>query len=277
MGRKLLLGFMTLCLATMAPLMAADQSVTTDTSIKALVGYIEEARKLGLKDGDLRQNAVAAGWKPDQVDEAMKQIAAAPPAAAAPSADGATEPAAGTSSDSTTVPTVQDPKPDRGVGEEYQIGSGDILQIQVWKEPEASVQSVIVRADGKIAVPFIKEVTVVGMTPVQAEKIITTRLKPFYRDPEVSVIVREVHSKKVYLVGAVRHAGTFDLKYPMTVLQCLTEAGGPTDFAKKKKIYVLRTEGGKEFRFPFNYEAVLRGEMMEQNIWIMPNDMIVVP
>jgi polysaccharide export outer membrane protein len=267
MLRKRLLGPLLLGVAavTFIAEAGAQQTSQSGAAVKDLVNYVQEARKLGLKDNDLRQNAIAAGWKPEQIDQAMK------PAHAEPAPPG------GPSPTPAAAPDVTEPRPNRGVADEYQIGSGDILQIQVWKEPEASVQSVVVRADGKIAVPFVKELTVSGLTPGQAEQLITTRLKPFYQDPEVSVIVREVHSKKIYLVGALKRPGILDMKYPMTVLQAVTEAGGLTDFAKRKKIYVLRTENGKEFRFPFNYDSVLRGEMMEQNIWIMPNDMIVVP
>jgi polysaccharide export outer membrane protein len=77
-------------------------------------------------------------------------------------------------------------------------------------------------------------------------------------------------------VVGVKHEGADDLKYPMTVLQALTEAGGLTDYAKRKKIYILRTENGRQFRLPFNYDVVIRGEQLEQNIWVMPNDTIVV-
>jgi polysaccharide biosynthesis/export protein len=89
--------------------------------------------------------------------------------------------------------------------------------------------------------------------------------------------VREVHSKHIYLIGAVKKEGSMDLKYPMTILQALSEAGGLTDYAKRKRIYLLRTEGGKQFRFMFNYDVALRGEQMEQNIYVEPNDTIVVP
>jgi len=160
---------------------------------------------------------------------------------------------------------------------QYRIGSGDILQIIVWKEQEATVPAVVVRADGKVGLPFVKEIDVSGLTPAQAEGAITERLKPFINDPDVTVIVREVHSKRVYMVGAVKHEGIIDLKYPMTILQTISEAGGLTDYAKRKKIYILRNQNGGKAKLYFNYDEVIRGENMAQNIEVMPDDTIVVP
>jgi polysaccharide biosynthesis/export protein len=160
---------------------------------------------------------------------------------------------------------------------QYRIGAGDLLQVIVRKEQEATVPGVVVRADGKIGLPFVKEVDVSGLTPAQAEGTITDRLKPFINDPDVTVIVREVHSKRIYLVGAVKREGIIDLKYPMTVLQALSEAGGLTDYAKRKKIYILRNQNGTRVKLPFNYDTAIRGEEMAQNIEVMPDDTIVVP
>ena len=168
-------------------------------------------------------------------------------------------------------------RPDRGVPDQYIIGAGDVLQIVVWKENDATVPSVVVRADGKVGLPFVKEIQLAGLTPSQAEAAITARLKPFINDPDVTVIVREVHSKRIYMVGAVKREGTIDLKYPMTMLQALSEAGGLTDYAKRKRIYILRTENGKQSRIFFNYDAVIRGQNMDQNVMVKPNDTIVVP
>jgi len=243
-------------IATAAPQGAQGDSPASPA--KDLIEYIRDARSLGLKDSELRQNAIKAGWKSELVDSALQS-------------------AERTDSSSPDPTKTADARPERAIANEYVIGAGDVLQVAVWKEPDASVQSVAVRADGKITMPFVREVEVAGLTVAKAEELLTTLLKPFYKEPDVTLIVREVHSKKIYLVGALKRGGTVDLKYPMTVLQALTEGGGLTDFAKRKKIYLLRTENGKQYRFPFNYDAVLRGELMEQNIWVMANDMIVVP
>lgn len=186
------------------------------------------------------------------------------------------------SSSTTRDPAQQAVKPaesgqNRGIPDQYIIGEGDVLQVSVWKEPDASVPGMVVRADGKITLPFVKEITVSGLTAAQAEEMIAAKLKPFITDPDVTLVVREVHSKKIYLIGAVRRTGAVEMSHPMTVLQALTEAGGPNDFAKKKNIYILRMSNGKQVRLPFNYEAVIRGEQAEQNYWLMPNDMVVVP
>lgn len=159
----------------------------------------------------------------------------------------------------------------------YRIGAGDVLQVHVWKEPEASVPEVVVRSDGKITMPIIKDVEVSGLTPAEAEKLLTEKLSRFINGPEVTVLVREITSEKVYLVGAVKKEGPVPLRSSMTVLQALAEAGGLTDYAKKKNIYVLRNENQKQNRLPFNYEEVIKGERTEQNIVVLPGDMIVVP
>jgi polysaccharide export outer membrane protein len=159
----------------------------------------------------------------------------------------------------------------------YRIGAGDNLEINVWKEQEASVQSVIVRPDGKITLPLVKEVDVLGLTPAELEKVLVAKLASKIIQPDVTVVVREIRSKKVYLVGAVNKVGPVPLLSNMTVLQVLAEAGGITEYGKKKKIYVMRTENGKQVKLPFNYDAVVKGEHMEQNIQVLPDDTIVVP
>ncbi|HXI38635.1 MAG TPA: polysaccharide biosynthesis/export family protein [Bryobacteraceae bacterium] len=177
-------------------------------------------------------------------------------------------PAASTSAASSTIPNVP-------AG--YRIGAGDSLGINVWREQEASVQSVTVRPDGKISLPLVKEVDVLGLTPSELEKLLTSKLEPVIRGVDVTVVVREIRSKKVYLIGAVNKVGPVPLLSDMTVLQALAEAGGITDFAKKKNIYVMRNENGKQVKLPFNYVAVIKGEHIEQNIKLQPDDTIVVP
>ena len=159
----------------------------------------------------------------------------------------------------------------------YRIGAGDALQINVWNEPAASVGSVVVRPDGKISLPLVKEVDVLGLTPTELEKVLAARLAHFIRDADVTVVVQQIHSKKVYLIGAAKREGPVPLLSNMTILQVLAEAGGLTDYAKKKKIYLLRDENGKQVKHLFDYEAVIKGEHIEQNIPVLPDDTIVVP
>lgn len=165
----------------------------------------------------------------------------------------------------------------RGVPAGYRIGAGDVLQINVWKEPEASVAAAIVRPDGKISLPLVKELDVQGLMPTELEKLLTAKLDQFIHGADVTVVIKEIHSKRVYLVGAVKREGPVPLLSSMTVLQVLAEAGGLTEYAKKKKIYVLREENGKRNRYPFDYEAVIKGEHMDENIAVLPDDTIVVP
>ena len=164
-----------------------------------------------------------------------------------------------------------------GVPEDYQIGAGDELQISVWKEPDASVPKVVVRPDGKISMPLLKEIEVAGMTPKQLEHAITEKLSKLINAADVTVVISAINSKKVYVVGAARREGPLAYTYKMTVMQALSEAGGLTDYAKRKKIYVLRTENGKEYQLPFNYDEVIKGQKMEQNIQLLAGDTIIIP
>jgi polysaccharide biosynthesis/export protein len=163
------------------------------------------------------------------------------------------------------------------VTDDYLIGAGDTLQVSVWKEPDVTVPTVIVRPDGMITVPLIKETAVAGLTPRQAENIITERLAKYLNAPNVTVVVTASNSKKIYVIGAVRKEGPLSYTYRMTVMQALSEAGGLNEYAKRRKVYILRSDSGREYRLEFNYEEVLRGERMEQNIVLLPGDTIVIP
>jgi polysaccharide export outer membrane protein len=160
---------------------------------------------------------------------------------------------------------------------DYHIGAGDVLKISVWREPDASVDGVAVRSDGKISLPLIREVFALGLMPSELEQLLTREFSRYINNPAVTVIVKEINSQKVYLVGGVVRPGSLPLRTPMTVLQVLAEAGGLTDYAKRKKIYILRKDAGQESRIYFNYEAVLKGESPEQNISVRAGDTIVVP
>jgi polysaccharide export outer membrane protein len=172
---------------------------------------------------------------------------------------------------------AQDPMKNRGVPDDYQIGAGDILQISVWKEPDASVPSVVVRTDGKISMPLLKEIEVAGLTPTQLEHAITQRLSKMINAADVTVVVSAINSKKVYVVGAARREGPLPYTYRMTVMQAISEAGGLTEYAKRKKIYVLRSENGKEYQLPFNYDEVIKGQKTEQNIQLVAGDTVIIP
>jgi polysaccharide export outer membrane protein len=172
------------------------------------------------------------------------------------------------------TPAAQSPP----ASDEYHIGAGDVLEINVWNEPQASVAAVAVRPDGKVSLPLIKEIDVLGQTPMELQRALTARFEKLIRGADVTVVVKEIRSKKVYLVGKVTKPGPVPLVSDhMTVLQALAECGGVSQFAKRGKIYVLRTDNGKQVKLPFDYNAVIKGEHMEQNIALLPDDTIVVP
>ena len=159
---------------------------------------------------------------------------------------------------------------------DYKIGPQDILRIDVWKEPEIS-RSEPVRPDGKISLPLLNDVPAAGLTANQLSVVITEGLKKFITNPQVTVSVTEINSRRIYVTGEVARAGAFPLLPNMTVLQGLSTSGGFTQFARIKNIYVLRIEDGKQVKHPFNYKDVVNGKKPEENILLQPGDVIVVP
>lgn len=157
----------------------------------------------------------------------------------------------------------------------YLIGPRDVLNISVWKEPDLS-RSVPVRPDGEISLPLLNDVHVAGLTPMQLAAAITQRLRTYVSDPHVSVIVEQVNSQVVYVVGEVNKAGSVPLLPNMTVLQVISGAGGLSQWANQKRIYVLRVENGQSRRIPYNYKQALRGATNNEII-LKPGDTVVVP
>ncbi len=154
----------------------------------------------------------------------------------------------------------------------YKIGPEDVLMVRVWREPEVSA-AVIVRPDGRVTLPLIGEVQAGGKTPADLGKLVTEKLSEFLNRPEVMVAVQEVRSKKYYITGQVGKTGAFPLVVPTTVLEALSQAGGFQQWAKRKKIMILR---GAE-RIKFNYNDVVKGKNLDQNIYLQNGDHIVVP
>ncbi len=159
---------------------------------------------------------------------------------------------------------------------EYKIGPQDVLRIDVWKEADIS-RSEPVRPDGRISLPLLNDVQAAGLTPIQLAGVITDGLKKYITNPQVTVSVTEINSRRVYVTGEVTRPGAFPLLPNMTVLQALSSSGGFSQFAKLKGIYVLRNEGGKQVKHPFNYKDVVSGKKPELNIQLQPGDVIVVP
>jgi polysaccharide export outer membrane protein len=160
--------------------------------------------------------------------------------------------------------------------QDYVIAPQDVLNISVWKEPDLT-RTIPVRPDGKISMPLLNDVQAAGLTPVQLAGLITAGLKKFVNEPQVTVIVSEINSRRIYVLGEVNHAGTQPLLPNMTVLQAVSSAGGFTIYASVKHIYVLRNENGKPQKYSFNYKDVIAGKHAEQNILVKEGDTIVVP
>ena len=169
-----------------------------------------------------------------------------------------------------------DVKPPESVPPGYIVGDSDVIRVTVWKEPEVS-QTVVVRTDGNISLPLINEVKVSGMTPLQIQDLVAEKLKGFLTNPQVTVTVMEIRSKRAFITGEVARPGTYSLNAQTTVLQLIAQAGGFTPFAKKDSIVVLRTQDGKQSRLKFKYKEVVQGKNSEQNVALHPGDTVVVP
>ena len=160
---------------------------------------------------------------------------------------------------------------------DYIIGNSDMLEINVWQE-QGLTESVPVRSDGKISMPLIGEIQASGRTPAQLQEEITAKLRAYLTAPDVTVVVLQMNSRKFNVLGRVAKPGSYPLSATTTVLDAIAEAGGFLDFAKVKKIYILRRDDkGGLSHLPFNYKDVIQGEHPEQNIRLQPNDSVVVP
>jgi polysaccharide biosynthesis/export protein len=168
--------------------------------------------------------------------------------------------------------TVATPSP---MGD-YVIGPGDVLDISVWNN-EALTRAVTVLPDGKIHFPLINEILAGGKTLAVLEKELKTRLHPFVPDPELSVMVGQVNSMLIYVIGKVNQPGRFALNTNVNVLQALATAGGLNAFAKRNKIKIFRETTGNTQIFPFEYDRVTEGENLEQNVLLERGDVVVVP
>jgi polysaccharide export outer membrane protein len=156
----------------------------------------------------------------------------------------------------------------------YIIGVEDELQISVWREPELST-TVVVRPDGMITLPLINDVKALGLKTEELQNVLMDKLKNFVNEPQVTVSVRSIRSRKVYLVGEVGHQGSFPINGDMTVLELLAAGGGLGPFAKANSIYILREQNGKKVRIPFPYKKAVVGK--SENVTLQPGDVVVVP
>jgi polysaccharide export outer membrane protein len=157
----------------------------------------------------------------------------------------------------------------------YVIGLSDVIIVTVLKEPTLS-SSLLVRPDGMISMPLLGDIMASGKTPLQLADEIAAKLKKFIQDPNVTVILSQMNSKKIYLIGEVGKTGPIEMTPGMTLLEAIATAGGVSEYANKKKIYILRDENGKHLKLPVQYKEALKGNSA-LNLALKPGDTIVVP
>ena len=159
----------------------------------------------------------------------------------------------------------------------YVIGSEDVLYIHVWGEEKTLSKQVTVRMDGKISMPLVDDIQATGITPLQLKEKLTEKLKDFVDAPNVTVIVMEANSFKVYVSGQVKSPGVLRLRTETSLAQALSMVGGFTDWANQSKIIIIRKENGKEKRFTVNYKKIIQGKDLNSNITLKRGDTIIVP
>jgi polysaccharide export outer membrane protein len=189
------------------------------------------------------------------------------PAADQPAAQSTVKPA----SPDTSAPAADK----QALAESYVIGASDVLAVTVFKEPTLS-GSILVRPDGMISMPLVGEVEASGKTPLQLAEEVTAKLKKYVQDPNVSVVVSQINSKKVFLIGEINKTGPVELTPGMTLLEAIASAGGLTQFANSRKMYILRNENGNHLKIPLQYKQALDG-YGAFNLTLKPGDTIVVP
>jgi polysaccharide export outer membrane protein len=215
-----------------------------------------------------------AGGLPAQAPPSDQPANASQPAQAAP-ADQAGSGSQTAPADATAPATA--PAGTKPHDDSFVIGDDDMLSINVWKEPDVS-KSVPVRSDGKISLPLVGEVVAAGQTPLQLEQVIAARLLNYMTDPQVTVIVQQINSQKYNILGQVAKPGAYSLTVTTTIVDAIAAAGGFKDFAKKKRLYILRQNpAGGEARIDFNYQDFIKGKNANQNIVLKPHDTVIVP
>ena len=157
---------------------------------------------------------------------------------------------------------------------DYKIGIEDVLLISVWGEPELNM-SVSVRPDGKVTFPLVNDLRVAGRTPDEVRQEITKRISDFIREPNVTVIVSEIKSFKIYVLGEVASQGTFTFFRPTRLLQAIATAGGFSEFSKQQ-ITVLRDRGSSETRIHVNVKKLVAGDISQDNFFLEPGDTLMV-
>ena len=159
---------------------------------------------------------------------------------------------------------------------DYLIGPDDILSVIFWRDKDMTTD-VVVRPDGKISLPVLNELQAAGLTPEQLRVAVLEAATKYMENPAVNVVVKQVNSRKVFVTGEVGKPNFYPLSGPMTVIQLLALAGGLNDFAKKSDVAVIRTENGQSKRYRVNYNDIIKGKNMQQNIMLKAGDVVIVP
>ena len=173
--------------------------------------------------------------------------------------------------DQVVVRTEEDPS------NAYAIGIGDVLEISVWKNPELAVTTPV-RPDGRISVPLLGDVQASGLTPLALRQTLTDRFAEFVTAPGVSVVIKEINSRKVFVTGEVKSPGAFDLQPRTKLMQVLAMAGGLTPYAKGRVVVLRDSRDGRgDRRFEINLEQIVSGKKSSDNLVLQPGDTLVVP
>jgi polysaccharide export outer membrane protein len=159
---------------------------------------------------------------------------------------------------------------------EYVIGPEDVLEISVWQNEDVS-RVVAVRPDGKISLPLIHDIQAAGLTAAELKEVVTQELKPYVETPEVTVIVEQINSWRIYVQGEVQNPGAYPIRSHTTVSQVISMVGGLTEFAKESKILVVRNRGGERETIKVNYNRIVNGKSPDQDVYLQPGDTIIVP
>jgi polysaccharide export outer membrane protein len=159
---------------------------------------------------------------------------------------------------------------------DYLIGPDDVLSVMFWRDKDMSTE-VVVRPDGKISLPLLNDVQASGLSPEQLRVALTEAAGKLIEEPNISVVVKAINSRKVFVTGQVNKPGPYPLSAPTTVLQLIATAGGLMEYADSKNVRVMRTENGKPVSYKFNYKDVIKGKNLKQNIELKPGDTIIVP
>ena len=158
----------------------------------------------------------------------------------------------------------------------YRIGLGDIIEVQVWKEPELS-KTQPVRIDGRISLPLLGDIDAVGRSTSELSSYLETQFSKVVSEPAVSVMLKASKSWRYYIVGEISKPGEFNIDYPITILQAIARSGGFKEWAKKSKISIIRRDAGKDRKIIFDYDEFIKGDKLNQNILISPGDTIIIP